>query len=300
MIVCAVLACGEPGLPDSPPIAEIAERVHEILIIDDRLERVEDFAHLLRGLPKSPQAALEVVAGYDESFIDRGDIELVLVAEWWAPFDTEAALDWSRSAWRAEHPRVAYAVLRSVARLDPQIAIDAYHNMAVGRDGYRAYLQPIIVGWHESGWPGLIPFIIGQPTNELQQLAFGTLARLQVLSLGPEKAMEWAEEITTNEAESFRRQILQRVAASVTEIEPRLAADWAEELILHEGASETLLRRVAGRWSRREPEAAFAWLMRFPATQHQQQAVSQTFGLWMGRSLEDAEHWLLEQGDQVG
>ena len=118
-----------------------------------------------------------------------------------------------------------------------------------------------------------------------------------MLSLGPEKAIEWAEDIVGDQGATFERQVFQRIASSIAELEPEAAAAWVEGLVKEKGASETLLRRVSGRWARRDGAAAMTWLGRFASSDHQQQAVSQTFNLWKGREPEVAQAWLAEQGD---
>lgn len=308
LLVLMSLGCGEgsdqlPVAGDRSSIAldSISDELGRTLAIEDGLQRVEELARLLQRIPKTSDAAELIVGAIDESRLDRGDIELVLVVGWWTAFAPMDAFNWTRGAWRAEHPRLIYAVLRSMARRDPQTAVDAYHSVQVGQDGFAIYLQPIIVGWHESGNPGLVQFILSQPSGQLQQLALGTLARRQVLALGPEKSIEWAEQITSGEGgATFERQVLQRIASSIAELEPESAAEWVERLVKEEGASETLLRRVSGRWSRRDPIAAFAWLARFESSSHQRQAVSQTYNLWRGRAPAEAEAWLLSQGDAIG
>lgn len=282
----------------APAVDALRGDIEEIFAIGNRLERVEALAAYLQRAPKSSEAAAEIAAGIDESTLDRGDIELVLFGEWWARFEPMAAFEWTRKDWRAEHPRIVYAVMRVMAQDDPQTAIDAYHTIKTNQESYPIFLQPVIVGWHESGRPGIIPFIVSQPSTQLQQLALGTLARRQVLSLGPEKAIEWAEEIVGDQGATFERQVFQRIASSIAELEPEAAAAWVEGLVKEKGASETLLRRVSGRWARRDGASAMAWLGRFAPSDHQQQAVSQTFNLWRGREPEVATAWLAEQGEE--
>ncbi|HEB89230.1 MAG TPA: hypothetical protein ENI85_06640 [Deltaproteobacteria bacterium] len=282
-------------------MASIPDEVHRILTVEDRLESIEEFAALLRKLPRTREAAQQVLEGYDHALVDRGDIELVLVAEWWVPFDPEGALAWSRASWVAQHPRIRYAVLRTLARNDPQRAVDTFAAAdKTGPGFYVEALQPVIVGWQESGRPGLVEFIQGLPDTKLQQQALGTFTRLQVLKLGPDAAETWAEEITQDKPESFRRFVFQRVATAIAELDPEKAARWVEGLVKEKGASETLLRRVARRWGRSDPVAVLAWLDRFDRTKHQQQAVAQTFGLWFNRAPEEAEAWLRSQGDALG
>ncbi|RKZ08792.1 hypothetical protein DRQ32_08795 [bacterium] len=277
------------------PAAPILDDVHRILLLDDRLARVEELAGLLRTIPETEETARVVIAAYRSSFLDRGDIELVLIVEWWIRFDANNALAWTRGSWRADHPRLAYAASRALARQDPQAAVDAYHSFKGGRfPNYAVTLQPIIVGWFESGRPDLMRFILSLPENNLRQQALGTLARLQVLKLGPEMAIQWADQSVQGQSETFTRHMRQRIAASIAELEPRVAAEWVRQLV-EDGASETLLRRVAGRWSRQDAPAAFAWLSEFEPSSHQRQAVTLTFAGWYVREPDEAERWLLSQ-----
>ena len=59
------------------------------------------------------------------SFLDLGEIDLVLLAEWWAGFDPEAAFEWTHREWTAEHPAVVVQVFRAWGRSDPAAALEA-------------------------------------------------------------------------------------------------------------------------------------------------------------------------------
>jgi len=292
-LLALVVGCVDSG--KDTPSGPIFDDVRQILLLEDRLERVEALAGLLRVIPQTEQSAQDVIAAYDSAFLDRGDIELVLIIEWWIRFDAARTLGWARESWRAEHPRIIYAASRALARLDPQAAVDAYYTSKGGRfPTYAVTLQPIIVGWFESDRPDLMTFILGLPDTNLRQQALGTLTRLQVLKLGPEKAIQWADQAVLGQDETVTRHIRQRIAASIAELEPSVAAGWVRKLV-EEGASETLLRRVAGRWSRQDPPAAFAWLGEFEQSSHQRQAVTQTFAGWYIRNPDEARRWLLAQ-----
>lgn len=302
ILIAVVAACvdrNHSSVDDTMPLGPIPDEVHRILRLDDRLERVEELAGLLRNLPQNEESAQGVIAAYDSGFLDRGDIELVLILEWWIRFDADDALRWTRDSWRADHPRLLYAASRALARRDPQAAIDAYHSSKGGRfPNYAVTLQPIIVGWFESGRPDLMKFILSLPENSLRQQALGTLARLQVLKLGAENAIQWADQVVEGQDETVTRHIRQRIAASIAEMDPSVAADWVRQLV-EEGASETLLRRVAGRWSRRDAPAAFAWLSEFEQSPHQKQAITQTFASWYARNPSEAERWLLGREEAI-
>ena len=301
-VLATVSGCGDQNdgrTNDVIPMGPVSDETHRILLLDDRLVRVEELSRLLQALPQTEESAQDVIAGYQSAFLDRGDIELVLIVEWWIRFDAENALAWTKRSWRADHPRLGYAARRALARRDPQAAVDAYHSSKGGRfPSYAVNLQPIIVGWFESGRPELMKFILSLPDNNMRQQALGTLARLQVLKLGPEKAVQWADQAVQGQNETLTRHMRQRIAASIAELEPAVAAEWVRQLI-EQGASETLLRRVAGRWSRRDPPAAFAWLGEFEPSSQQRQAVTLTFAGWYVREPDEAERWLFNQEEAM-
>lgn len=299
LVFAACVDQNDASIDDTLPMGPIANEVGRILRLEDRLERVEELAGLLRNLPQNEKSAQDVIAAYQSGFIDRGDIELVLILEWWIHFDAEDALRWARGSWRADHPRILYAASRALARRDPQAAIDAYHSSKGGRfPSYAVTLQPIIVGWFESGRSDLMKFILSLPENSLRQQALGTLARLQVLKLGPANAIQWADQAVQGQDETVTRHLRQRIAASIAEMDPSVAADWVRQLV-EQGASETLLRRVAGRWSRRDAPAAFAWLSEFEQSPHQRQAITLTFASWYLREPNEAKRWLLSQEEAM-
>jgi hypothetical protein len=302
ILIAFLLGCGDraDSPTDSPiPMGPILDEVQRILLLDDRLERIEELAGLLRVIPENEASARDVIGAYQSAFLDRGDIELVLIVEWWVGFDADSTVTWARGSWRADHPRIAYAVHRALARRDPQAAVDAYYGSKGGRfPNYAVSLQPVIVGWFESGRPGLMTFILSLPDDSLRQQALGTLARLQVLKLGPDEAIQWADQAVQGQDKTVTRHIQQRIAAAIAELEPRIAAEWVR-LLVEDGASETLLRRVAGRWSQRDAPAAFAWLGEFEPSPHQRQAVTQTFAGWHLREPDEAERWLLSQDEAM-
>ncbi len=283
------------------PSGDIGTRVEAILRNPNVLERNRDLAALLLDAPK--EAAPAIAGAFKDVFSEWGDNELVLLAEWWGPLDPEAAYAWGLADWRARHPRFLYALMRSVARQDPQAAIALYRTyppaIAVYKQDYPMELEGIVTGWYESGKPELIEFLVSQPTPALQQQTLGTFARLKVLELGARGAIEWAEQAAREDVSgNTSRYVLQRIAASVGEVDGPLAAEWAERQVAL-GESVTLIQRVAARWVRREPERTMEWLSKFdPLNNDYQMAVDMTFRDWNQLNLAGARAWLDSKGDE--
>ena len=303
-----LLGCGqpaertEPGAgPESWAAGEVETQVAEILARQDRIARTGGLANLLQDLP--PRFLDEVLAGFDGAFLEWGDNEPVLLAEWWTRFDPLAAKRWSESDWRADHPRVALTVMRAMARTDPQMALqtyfDEYSGLRPEASQYPGGLEAIVIGWYESGQDGLLDFIKGQPIPELRQQTMGTLARLVVLDLGGQGAIEWTEaRIAEDGSEIFARQIQQRIAAAIAEDDPALASAWVERLIA-QGAHGSLPRRVATRWAKQNPEAALLWLESFEDNAHRHQAIAESWNVFWRKDPQRAHAWVREQGDKT-
>ncbi len=102
------------------PFPGLTGEVRDVLLLPDPIERVQRLAELLREL--EPSALPQVRQAYDSVLFDLGDPELVLLGEWWAKFDPESALDWTRGNWGTRVPRVVHAVIRAWARFDPEAA----------------------------------------------------------------------------------------------------------------------------------------------------------------------------------
>jgi hypothetical protein len=294
-------ACDPPRAPQAgQPAAGVELKVAEIMKNPNVLERNRDLASLLLSLGK--ESAPEVAAGLKDSFSDWGDNELVLFAEWWGPLDPNATYDWAVSEWRARHPRVLYTLMRAVARVDPQAAVELYRKrptaLASFKRDYPMELEGIIVGWFESGKPGLIDYMVSQPNPIQQQNTLGTFARLKVLELGAQGAMDWAEKAAKEDVSgNVSRYVLQRIAASVGEVDGELAAKWAEEQVKL-GETKTLIQRVAGRWVRREPQRAMEWLEKFDVDDSDyQMAIDTTFRDWYRLDRIGSKSWLESQGD---
>src|SRR5262249_35295283 len=129
--------------------------------------------------------------------LDVGDPEVVTFAMWWARFDPRAALEWTRTEWRAQSSLVVGSVFRIWAHSDPEAAfafigqVPEFHNNAA--------IDATIVGWHESGKPGLLERVASQADGVFRQRLAESLARRLVLALGTEGALHQTEAIADPE-----------------------------------------------------------------------------------------------------
>jgi hypothetical protein len=263
---------------ESAQLEGVAGELREILMRPDPIRRAEGVASLLSRL--GPESLDAVRTAYDSVFLDVGDIELVLLAEWWAAFDPEAAYGWALMSWRVDHPMVRNAVLRAWGRTDPPAAL----LRASAAPSLRAeYVRAVLTGWDESGKPGLYEMVRSMPPNLERQRLIEVISRRRVLRDGLEATFRWAEALPDDE-DDFKLHVFQRVASSAAEIDPERAAGWASQ---HAGRDYAwdLARRVGTRWAKREPAKAMAWVASLPPSRGRDVAVRETYLAWVRTDL---------------
>lgn len=259
----------------------------------DRLAGVETLAGLLRRA--GPESLDEIRSAFEAVFLDAAEIEVVLLAEWWADFDPKSAFDWSRQSRVAQHPLVARSILEAWARRDPEAARAAFESM-VEPMARRACLDSLISGWDASGQPGLIEYLRAMPVGVEPLMAMAPLARRRVLRDGLERTFAWVEglpEDTVEDALRFKLQLFRRVASEAASVDPEKAAAWVARHA--EGPNgDGLLARVGSVWAERpgQGEKALRWLSTLPAGHQRDDGVRDTFQAWAARAHDEATAWL--------
>ena len=282
------------------PTGSVAAAVQAALLDPDRLVGVEALAAVLRK--SGPDQLPEILAGFETVFLDVAEIEVVLLAEWWADFDPKAAFDWSRNSAIGHHPLVMHSVLEAWARRDPLAARDALAGLV---DPFlkRGSVDSLISGWDASGRPGLIEYLrsLGASVDALMSMA--PLARRHVLRDGPEGAFAWAEafpEDPPEDALRFKLQMFRRVASAAAPIDPEKTAAWAAR---HANGpnGDGLLARTATGWVSQfgDGEKALRWLSTQPDGVQREDAVQEAYVAWSSRSYESATAWLLAEPHQL-
>ena len=271
-------------VPGSDRGERAAQQVREILADTDALRRVTELGSLLARL--GPDAVPAVTAVFEAAPLNRGDVELALFGSWWAGLDPEAAWQWAKTDWRAEHTVVMAAIARSWAHSDPKAALD--HAQLPFRGQARVTVAAAMAGWEESGQPGLVEYVQGNPEPMTQQRLGETLAERKMLVLGAEQALAWADALPQDFATVMRP----RVASAVAEADPTVAAAWAEPRIAAASRPTGLPRRIGTRWVKHDPEAAMAWLASLPAGDDRKDGLTESIRTWAENDLFRARHWL--------
>jgi hypothetical protein len=285
---------GHPLRPDAElATGPIGTALVAALTDPDRLAGVESLASRLRQT--GPESLDEVRNAFEAVFLDAAEIEVVLLAEWWAEFDPKAAFAWSRQSRIAQHALVTRSVIEAWARRDPVAARKALEGM-LDPLMRRACLDSLISGWDASGQPGLVEYLRGLPAGVEPLMAMAPLARRRVLRDGPERSFAWAESLpedTPEDALRFKLQMFRRVASAAASVEAEKTAAWAARHA--EGPNgDGLLARVGSVWAEQpgRGEEALRWLSTLPAGRQRDDGVRDTFQAWAARANDEATDWL--------
>lgn len=273
--------------PDEIALDGVAADAREILLEPDTLRRIAELSQLLRTLP--PEALDELLAAYETVFLDRGDIDLVLLATWWARFDPEGAYRWTQREWSADHPLAVGAVFHTWALRDPHAAVAAAADVP-NPQLRTGYTHQAIAGWEESGQPGVLEFVRSLPETADRQRAIAVLARRRVLRDGVEASFEWADQLDDDQG-WFKLNAIQRVASAAAEVDPKAAAAFAERH--YQGPfGHALIDRVGRIWVKRDPAAAMQWLSTLEPGKTRDKGVRESFLRWVRDDPEAAGAWL--------
>jgi hypothetical protein len=282
---------------DSPgvPVADAVDQMREIFKRSEALQRVSGLASLLPHVdPKDAPVVAEV---FETSPFDSGDPELVLFGIWWAEHEPGAAYAWTTTDWRARHANVIAAVVRSWAHRDPKVALAAARGLPFANQRDLA-TDAAIIGWDESGQPGLLEAMQQFNNIEFQQ-SCEALARRRVIALGAEGALRWLDSLPAGTIHD----VLSMRVASAAAADKRgatVVADWARPKVT-EGSERPsgFPRRIGMRWVQHDPDQAMAWLASLPAGADRDDGVSDAFRAWLRRDAVAAHGWIEKTGVQA-
>jgi hypothetical protein len=277
LLAFLLAACGSPS-GDEP---FEARHVESALKAAEPLARAEQLARIYQRLPAGELRG--VLATYEDAFYDQGDMELVLLAEWWSKFDAPGALKWAQTEWRADQPAVARSVWRAWARADPKAALRQLESRKGADPSIR---DAMISGWEESGVGGHFEYVRALSPGDVRQRALATLARRKVLREGVDAAFDWAESMPDDD-DKFKLNLIRRVGSAAVLEDPLAAARRATPLI-GEPVADGLARRMAVRWALRHGDDAMRWLLTLPAGFSRDEAVREGYRSWITHDREAA------------
>jgi hypothetical protein len=273
--------------------AGLASDLQTALLQPDLLDRAGSVARILE--PLGPDALDEVQAAYRSVVIDTGDVELILLADWWARFDPAAAYDWAHDSGIGWHPAVLTAAVRGWARQDPEAAGEKIRLSIQDGRLMTAAIIGLVRGWQESGRDGLEAHLAELPAGAPRGLDM--LARTQVARAGPDQAMAWAQGLPDHDPKhaSLKSEAIERVVEAIADADPQAAASWVEQLRdeAAEGQSLPIVLRLTMRWAREDGEAAMRWLSTLAPAADIPTAVQETFRTWYLHDRQAATDWIV-------
>lgn len=300
----ALFGCGEnprdAGVPNaqaerSPTALAPDATLEQALAHGDQLERVERVAQILAAA--TPRDLVAIQGAIEAAPLPWGDIEYALFAGWWARFDPAAAMSYCYEEVQMRHPRAMGEVLRVWAATDPQAVIASGWLASLSLDvaGLNPeFVDPAVVGWFESGKPGLGEWI---DTLDSAAKTAGLFAfmRMKTLHDGREPALEWA--LTAPYSPDMQRLLLAQGLNIVARQEPELATKWID-IAAEKGVDvRTFAARIARGWANHDPAAAMDWIVARADVDpgERWRAVQDVARIWLSQDEAALESWLGNQ-----
>ncbi|MBJ19130.1 MAG: hypothetical protein GY910_07990 [bacterium] len=281
-----VSSAGERMPPDLP--------LRDVLRHPDALERAERVAQILRG---SGPGQLDFLRHeFGGAPLDHGEIEYTLFAIWWARFDPLAAADYAEFDIRAGFPGMVLAVIRTWARADPSAVLES-RRIAKAREGLRTvrdeFADALVVGWFESGEPGLEEWLADPESvsPEIRARALRVYARMRVLRDGDQQTLEWSR--NSGFSPPVERLFLIGALTVIAQDNPQLAADWLPIAKADGIDIGTFVPRIAYAWADHDARGALDWIVTETlSAKERNRAIQRIANRWMRRDEEGVRHWL--------
>lgn len=260
-----------------------------------RIERVAQY------LQRADQDQLEEIkSDFEQATLDRGDLEYALFLEWWARFQPRRAYKYTVSgALRGEHGRLQAVAARAWTRADPEGAIE--ENLFINpysADGSHSteLLDALIVGWFESGEPGLEEWINELTTVSDITRGLRTYARLRVFRDGKRETLEWIEQDGPF-AVAQRRLLMAGALTVIAHEDPALAIEWLPRAREAGIDTSTFAMRIAGSWGHHDPRAAIEWAQSLTDEKERNHALRRASDQWYAKDRPGFIEWLSTQGE---
>lgn len=288
---CSLESAAPSGdVPFGAPLPADAS-LEEILRHPDILQRAEAIGAFFQTA--DPEDLDEIQYALRLAPLDRGDVEYALFGAWWARFDPTGALAYALNDLRMEQPRVVNEVLRTWAYVDPEglKAASGFEESTAKLFGFRGeMMDAIVVGWYESGKPGLEEFILEQGDPQARQYGLQAWARMKILHEGEEEALEWTQ--TLNYHADTKRLLLAAALASIAHQNPQLCIEWFHKAKEAGIDVNTFVPRITYAWGHHDPQAAIEWALTFPESSERLRAVQRVARKWKDQDSAGMQAWI--------
>lgn len=255
--------------------------IHDVLRHPDLFERAKHVARILEA--SEPDELDELLKEFELAPLDQGDIEYTLFMSWWARFDPQAAFIHADNELRFDHPRTVLEVMRIWSRKDPMEAVKVatQTNLLASLAAVRTELIDIlVVGWFESGNPGLEDWIAAQDkVSDAAGAGWRAYARMLILRDGVEPAMTWIQKSTL--PADHKRLLWAGALTVLARNQPEVALAWLEKARQDGIDVGSFTARIARHWAYHQPRAAMEWLQSMPMDDESQRAAWHVAKRWI-------------------
>ena len=286
---------GAMGEPPAPPLPENAT-LEQALAHRDPLQRVQRVAQILEHA--TPDQLDTITAAIESAPLAWGDLEYALFAGWWARFDPASAMAYCDEELRLRHPRVIAEVLREWGRKNPQEAVASeWLGATSDTTGLNPdYVDPLVVGWFESGQPGLETWIEGlDPATKSGALP--AYMRMRILRDGRRPALEWS--LDAPYSADVQRLLVATGLNIVARQEPALAIEFLDRAAKKGIDVRTFIARIGRGWANTQPREAMEWVVSQDVEFEGERwrAVGDIARIWLNRNEQEATDWLATKSE---
>jgi len=259
------------------------------LAIPDAGARASALASLLQKAgAEDVEAAFRVL---ETTNLPVDAVAVLLVTDWAASFDPHDALRRAVALEHSESSAAVSAALRRWARQEPDEALRFAESIHDPRGTDRLF-QALVMGWAERvGDPAPWSYVRNLPMGPSRQKLIRTLVGRKLVLEGVEPTLRFVESIPDDAARRFKLQVFRRTARALARQDPELAVKWAQR---HSDGphGDGLLRKVGTARVVLEGAPGFAWLRDVEAGPQRDEAVLETYRLWLSRDRAGAMNWL--------
>lgn len=291
----AAEAIGAPLALFAPPLSDDAT-LAQALAHPDPLQRVQRVAQILEQA--TPDQLDTIKAAVESAPLNWGDLEYALFAGWWARFDPASAMAYCDEELRLRHPRAIAEVMRTWARQNPHEALASGWLAAVtDTSGLNPeYIDSLVVGWFESGQPGLDAWMAGlDPSTKAAALV--AYMRMRILRDGRRPALEWS--IQSPFTPDLQRLLLATGLNIVARQEPPLAIEFLDRAAKQGIDVRTFIARIGRGWANTNPREAMEWVVAQDVEFEGERwrAVGDIARIWLNKDEQGAAEWLATKSE---
>lgn len=262
----------------------------------DRLDRIAEMASVLSRTP--PEGIDGLLSAVEAAPLNGGDIEYLVFASWWAGLDPEAAARWAnRNPRVGAHRLILEELFRVWARRDPESALSAVPrlNFAVHRTVVRAAILSEI---DPSELPRLVTLLEGIPAGPNRRAAIAAvISRRLAVDDAPQATERWIRDLEGLARRGGDAALASEVQLASVEafagVDPARAAkwwaDWGDRS--EQELPAALVEEIAAEWTKRQPQAAMAWLESLPPGAARDAAVREAYARWLEGDRASALEW---------